>query len=83
VAPLVTLPSQHYSFGLVKAAMERNAVIVLTRAERYWKQAVPDLGQYEDRLVMTNSPRVSALSEGNLEPESYRKVAAPLARGEG
>jgi hypothetical protein len=80
-APLVTLPSQHYSFGLVVQAMERRATIILARAERHWKQAVPSLGQY-DRLVTTRTPRVSALSEGNLSPEHFKMVMASLVGGE-
>jgi hypothetical protein len=80
-APLVTLPSQHYGFELVSQAMERRATIVLARAERYWKQVVPALGNY-DRLVTTRTPRVSALSEGNLSPEHFKMVLASLTNGE-
>jgi hypothetical protein len=45
--PLVTLPSQHYSFALVRDAMERAVLVILARAERHWRQAVPELDAYE------------------------------------
>jgi hypothetical protein len=69
----VTLPSQWFGFSLVEQAITRDAVIVLTRAEREWKVAVPELAGYR-RLVQAKSPRTSSLSPGNLGPEGFRLV---------
>jgi hypothetical protein len=42
----LSLSTQQYSFGLVRHAVERDAVIVLTRGETRWKKAVPELNGY-------------------------------------
>ena len=76
-APLVTWPSQFYGFDLVRAAMDRTAVIILTRARRNWTQAVPGLDTYP-RLAMTHSQQNSALTEKNLGVESFRRMVAAL-----
>lgn len=73
----VTLPSQHYGFDLVDAAIDRGAVIVLMRATRHWRMAVPRLNEYED-LVVARNPQVSSISEGNLTPEGWSKVLRAL-----
>jgi hypothetical protein len=73
----ITLPSQHYSFGLVEAAVERGAVIILTRAERHWKQAVPTLINYEN-LLTTKSQRTAVISRGNLIEGGYSRVLRKL-----
>jgi hypothetical protein len=78
--PLVTLPSQHYSFGLVRDAIERDALVILTRAERHWRQAVPELDSHErrGRVVRTVSQRTSILSKRNLRDDGFTKVVAAL-----
>ena len=40
------LPSQQYGFSLVRQAIDRQAIIVLLRSERYWCEAVHDLASY-------------------------------------
>ena len=79
-APLVTLPSQPYSFGLVEAAIQRNAIIILTRARRHWMQAVPDLIGYEN-LLTTNTQRSAVLSKGNLGEVGHQMVIEALQVG--
>jgi hypothetical protein len=69
----VTLPSQPYGFGLVEAAVEREAVIILTRAKRHWMQAVPSLIGYEN-LVTTRSQRTAVISKGNLSEGGHAMV---------
>jgi hypothetical protein len=69
----VTLPSQRFGFGLVEQAITRDAVIVLTRAEREWKVAVPGLAGH-GRLIRAKSWQTSSLSPGNLGPEGFRLV---------
>jgi hypothetical protein len=66
----VTLPSQWFGFGLVEQAITRGAVIVLTRAEREWKVAVPGLAGY-GRLVRVKSWQTSSLSPGNLGTKGF------------
>lgn len=42
--PPVTLPSQPYGFELARQAMGRGAALIMLRAARVWKIAVPGLG---------------------------------------
>jgi hypothetical protein len=58
------LPSQHYTFALLRQAMARRAVIVITRGARYWTGAVPELANYR-RLVRTSNPRSASISPTN------------------
>ena len=48
------LPSQEYTFDLVRRAIERGAVVLLMRSKRLWLDAVPKLVSY-DRLFEANS----------------------------
>ena len=50
----ITLPSQRYTFDLVRQAIDREAVIVALRALRSWQVAVPELMRY-DRLCTPRS----------------------------
>jgi len=69
----VTLPSQWFGFCLVEQAMDRGAVIVLTRAAREWLVAVPGLASYR-KLVPTNSAQTASLGRGNLGPQGFSLV---------
>ena len=75
----VTLPSQYFGFGLVRGAMERGAAIVVMRAAREWRVAVPGLGDY-DKLVRGRNPQTSSLSLRNLGEEGFALVSAALGR---
>lgn len=72
-----TLPSQHFGFSLVEAAVERGATIVIMRARRDWEVAVPGLSDYRS-LVVLNSWRNSAISPGNCGPEGFGRVLSAL-----
>ena len=58
------LASQEYSFHLVAAAMQRNAVIVVMRSKRLWFQAVDRLKDYPKCYTLKN-PQSPYLSETN------------------
>jgi hypothetical protein len=59
------LPSQDYSFGLVKQAVQRNAVILLLRCRKLWFAAVPELSSYP-RCYVARSWQNSAISPRNF-----------------
>jgi hypothetical protein len=69
------LPSQQYSFSLVRDAIRREAIIVLMRKERLWFAAVPELASYR-RLYRVN-PRNPAISPRNC-PGGFRHVLNAL-----
>jgi hypothetical protein len=75
----VTLPSQWFGFSLVKQAIDRGAVIVLTRAAREWRVAVPDLALYP-KLVLAKAAQTASLSSGNLGPEGFSLVTETIKR---
>jgi hypothetical protein len=70
------LPSQHYSFELVKHAMGRRRVIVLLSPVAAWLENIPELAWY-DRLVRVNVPRTASVGPGNLT-----RAAADVVRRE-
>lgn len=70
------LPSQEFGFELVRAAIEREAVIVVMRSARLWEAAVPELVNYGRRFKLVNVQNV-ALSPGNC-PAGYGEIVAAL-----
>ena len=66
------LPSQEYSFHLVRQAMVRGAEIVIMRSVNLWFAAVPELANYS-RVHRGSNPRAPFISRGNLK-SSYSLV---------
>lgn len=66
------LPSQEYSFHLVRQAMVREAEIVIMRSVNLWIAAVPELANYS-RVHRGSNPRAPFVSRGNLK-SSYNIV---------
>jgi hypothetical protein len=58
------LPSQEYGFGLVRSAVARGSVVVIMRAERHWKEKIPELEGYS-RAFRLNSSQNVAVSPRN------------------
>jgi hypothetical protein len=72
------LPSQLYNFWLVKKAIERRSIIVLTRSKKLWIKAVPELENYEN-LIITKNPRNPTISIGNC-PKGFTKIDEVLTK---
>ncbi len=70
------LPSQLYSFELIKRAMARSAVIVVLRAWSSWVDAVPELAEYAPVFRLRNTQRVW-VTEGNC-PDGWRAITQTL-----
>jgi len=70
----LSLPSQQYSFGLVRYAVERGAVIVLTRGQRRWEKALPELCKYP-RCFRLKEVQRAPISRGNFpDHEQYEEI---------
>jgi hypothetical protein len=71
------LPSQVYSFGLVRKAVSRGAVVVLMYRgqERHWLAQVPELTGYS-KFLRVNNPQNPAISPGNLGDDFQTVVEA-------
>jgi len=70
------LPSQNYSFYLVREAIRRKLPIVMMRSEKLWLDAVPELK--EASYFKAHSSRATALSPNNLGEEEYQKILSAL-----
>ena len=67
------LPSQLYSFELVKKAMKRNAIIIIPRSRNHWFEAIPELKDYENKYF-TNSYGNIILSKDNLDENAFENI---------
>jgi hypothetical protein len=70
------LSSQMYNFQLVRNAIERNAVIILMRGERFWRDQVPEL---EGRCYRLNSVQNVTISPKNCAG-GFEKAVQALQR---
>jgi hypothetical protein len=66
------LPSQEYSFQLVREAIRRRVIIVQLRGARVWAGAVPELARYRN-CYFTRTTRTAAISPRNC-PDGYRRI---------
>jgi len=71
------LPSQHFSFDLLRRAMRRDALVLCMRGFRYWSGAVPELANYSG-LLRPKSHRSASLSEGNLGADGFARLLSAL-----
>ncbi|NSX16687.1 hypothetical protein HTY52_21605 [Cupriavidus taiwanensis] len=69
------LPSMAGQVELVRAAIERGAVVVIGRNARYWRAALGDMG---DALPACRNARNPTLNAGNLPPGIYEALRAAL-----
>ncbi len=74
------LPSQEYSFHLVRLAMARGAEIVVMRSAKLWESAVPELVGYK-RYHRAANPRAPFLTPGNLK-SAYQIISERLRGGD-
>lgn len=73
------LPSQEYQFALVREALARDALVVVTRGLSLWLGAVPELGTHRDRTVLlSRNPQRVSVSPGNLPEGGYARVLAAI-----
>lgn len=69
------LPSQTYTFELVRRALERDALILVTRGLPTWLGSVPELWEKIDETVFeTKTSRRVFISKNNLPDGVYAKV---------
>lgn len=70
------LPSQKYSFELVKQAIKDNKTIVVMRAEKLWLKAVPELEGY--KYITLKNPRRPFISSGNMTENDYTRIKGAI-----
>ena len=65
------LPSQEYSFALVRSAISRSAVVVVMRRYGSWMKAVPDLDA--PNVHQLRSPQNVTIGPGNC-PTGFNEL---------
>lgn len=71
------IPSQTYSFHLVRQAMARGAPVLLMRARKYWCRGIPELATYP-RLHTLRNARSPYLSRRNC-PDGYDAILEAIS----
>ncbi len=75
--PRCILPSQRFSWSLVRRAVDQQAAIVVQRGWAEWAQAVPELTAYP--CIRLRNVRSPFLSEGNMAPGDWNRLVAALS----
>lgn len=70
------LPSQEYSFQLVRQSLERNSVIILMRSRKLWLSIIPEL-EYYLFLYSVRSIQNSTICPNNC-PNGYAAIINKL-----
>jgi hypothetical protein len=77
----IVLPSQRYSFDLVRKTIEMQKIIIVMRSKQFWLEAVPELASYD--YVQLSNVQTPWISRKNLTPlnppGAYERVAAALS----
>lgn len=77
--------SQEYGFWLVRQAIDRGALIVISRAVKLWEKSVPELQSYRRKLTLSSTQNVS-LTPNNLklngikDPDAWNILIEALTR---
>ncbi len=67
------LPSQYYSFYLVRKAMHLHKKIIVMRSFRLWQEQIPELQEYKFTYKLGN-PQNPCVSEKNMPSKSFKFV---------
>jgi hypothetical protein len=70
------LPSQQYTFDLVREAIRASRLIVVVRQKRAWLEAVPELAETD--YVEVKNPQSAYISPGNLRAEDFARLVTRL-----
>src|SRR5262249_47227366 len=76
--PSGPIPSQIYTLGLVRAAIERGAVIVCMLGWNRWLEVLPELGPLGVRRA--HNPRTTWVTPKNLGVDAYHAAVARLLK---
>jgi hypothetical protein len=77
----VRLPSQGYTFSLVRKALERDALLLVTRNFQLWVSAIPELHARRNEVVIElKNPRNSYFSERNMPTGAYGRIVKAIQR---
>jgi hypothetical protein len=72
-------PSQRYTQDLVRAALGRNALVLIMRGARIWETYLPELADYTS-LGRLRNVQNATISPGNC-PEFFERIVSVVRRG--
>jgi hypothetical protein len=75
------LPSQEFTFGLLRSLIERDVAVVAGRHHDAWRWYVPELVEHEQRgrVVRLRNPQQQAVSPGNMNAPHWEAVTRALS----
>ncbi len=71
------IPSQGYSFHLVREAMKRRLPVIVMRGKRLWTEGVPELSAYP--FICLNSAQNVTISKNNLPRGIFDQIVNLLS----
>ncbi len=75
----IRLPSQTYTFSLVRNFIKQGSIIIVTRGIQLWAAAVPEIMKGLGKSVfITNNPQSAYITKNNLPNNSYEKIVAAI-----
>jgi hypothetical protein len=77
LARVPILPSQHYTFELLKTAIREGTMVVVMRSEQQWLGSVPELRQVH--YVMLKNVRRPFFSPGNMPQGTFERMVDALS----
>lgn len=69
------IPSQQFTFELVREAIRRDKLIIMMRSETLWVKAVPEL---KGKYIMPHNKRNVIISPGNMGQENFDTILQKL-----
>jgi hypothetical protein len=75
----IAVPSQQYSFALVRKAIVRRAVIIVMRSSKRWFCQIPQLRQYAN-LYEIRSVQNPTISPRNCRKKGFERAVNALKR---
>ena len=81
----IRLPSESYTFSLVRRAIERDALFIVARSFKVWLLAIPELEEHHrsKRIYECINKRRPFISENNLPSGVFKKVVETIKQYRG
>jgi len=77
------IPSQEYSFYLVKQAISKQKIIIQFRGDKHWIDSIPELQMYDRKIIIRSQKngkklRNASISSKNMRDEDWNIIISAL-----
>lgn len=79
---LLRLPSQEYSFDLVRSGIERGACIAVMKGAKNWVGAVPQMAGYKNMVTVKGFRGAKYITPNSCDPAFYAYMVKTLLNSE-